>query len=484
MEDLLKQWLPILLISGNLGSQWKVMLIPLLIYGYKYLAEWYRNRFTSNSNYYSIKLSYDPRYQHSPWSMRALCWYLRKYVKPAKCVYKIDREKINYHDNDNDEILSIEKTYMLDSCPPEGIDFEFVSKDKSRKFSINLFFKVTKENINFFQEIVLSSPFEDDISYFIDQVITMFIDYSNQEKKSSIPHVYTLQTNKSHEWIKRNPLLHKTFDNLFIDRQIKSKLITDIETFINGQDFYTKIGIPYKRGYLFYGPPGTGKSSSSYAIANHTKRNLYKLSMVGLDDDQFRTIISQIPSGVVLTIDDVDRVSGTCKKSSGFKLSTSKKNNSKNGKNNDMNDDKNDDDNDDKKNDASDKKNDTNVSNKNDNTELVIDMDFSSSKINISTFLEIFDGYDYLHDTIVILTTNNHDKLDPALIRPGRADLALNITHPSDQTCIDIFNYFFPDKNNSEIVNSHNRSTAEIITRIIIPNKHDYNKCLELFNSN
>jgi hypothetical protein len=442
IEDIIQQWLPVMLFSGNAGSSWKLMMIPLLMYVYKYVAEWYREKYSTSMH--TIKIVHD--YNMSmPYSMKAISWYVRYVVKPKKCVFKIDREHVHY-DGDSESIKNITKIYLFDSCPKKGIDFTFPYpvNNKDETISINLNYRVSKDDkgVIISREIILSSIKEEYITYFIDQITVMYMDYNNKAQLTEKPHVYTCNKPGSLEWSQGNLLLPKTFDNLFIDQQIKTQLKYDLDAFLTGRDFYTKVGIPYKRSYLFYGPPGTGKSSSYYAIANYTQRDLYKLSLVGLDSEKFRLIISNIPSGVVLAIDDVDRVHGTCKKPDAKSEKESK----------------NDDD--------SDK-----------------DSDLLGPKINISTFLEIFDGYDYLQDTIVILTTNYFDKLDPALIRPGRSDLALNITHPSDQTCTDIFNYFFPNEKKEVIINSQNKSTAEIITRIIIPNKNDYHKCLKLFNS-
>jgi hypothetical protein len=441
IEDIIQQWLPVMLFSGNAGSSWKLMMIPLLMYVYKYVAEWYREKYSTSMH--TIKIVHDFN-MNMPYSMKAISWYVRYVVKPKKCVFKIDREHVHY-DGDSDSIKNITKIYLFDSCPKKGIDFTFPYpvNNKDETISINLNYRVSRDDkgVIISREIILSSIKEEYITYFIDQVTVRYMDYNNKAQLTEKPHVYTCNKPGSLEWSQGNLLLPKTFDNLFIDQQIKTQLKNDLDAFLTGRDFYTKLGIPYKRSYLFYGPPGTGKSSSYYAIANYTQRDLYKLSLVGLDSEKFRLIISNIPSGVVLAIDDVDRVHGTCKKPD---AKSEKESN----------------------NDDSDK-----------------DSDLLGPKINISTFLEIFDGYDYLQDTIVILTTNYFDKLDPALIRPGRSDLALNITHPSDQTCTDIFNYFFPNEKKEVIINSQNKSTAEIITRIIIPNKNDYHKCLKLFNS-
>jgi ATP-dependent 26S proteasome regulatory subunit len=50
-----------------------------------------------------------------------------------------------------------------------------------------------------------------------------------------------------------------------------------MQTFKMRADWYTKRGIPHRRGYLLYGPPGTGKTSMIQAVAVSFLL-LYKLS--------------------------------------------------------------------------------------------------------------------------------------------------------------------------------------------------------------
>lgn len=49
----------------------------------------------------------------------------------------------------------------------------------------------------------------------------------------------------------------------------------------------------------------------------------------------------------------------------------------------------------------------------------------------MKTLLEIFDGYEYLHGCILILTCNDASKLNPTLLRSGRIDVKQEISLPS-----------------------------------------------------
>jgi len=53
----------------------------------------------------------------------------------------------------------------------------------------------------------------------------------------------------------------------------------DLKSFMEGKDFFERVGRAWKRGYLLYGPPGTGKSSMIAAMANFLKYDVYDLEL-------------------------------------------------------------------------------------------------------------------------------------------------------------------------------------------------------------
>lgn len=48
----------------------------------------------------------------------------------------------------------------------------------------------------------------------------------------------------------------------------------------------------------------------------------------------------------------------------------------------------------------------------------------STRKFNLTTFLSILDGHTLEDGIIFIMTTNHQERLDPAIIRPGKIDRA------------------------------------------------------------
>lgn len=64
----------------------------------------------------------------------------------------------------------------------------------------------------------------------------------------------------------------KSFDNMFFE--MKDKIIERLDSFQQHEEEYKRLGIPYTLGFMFHGSPGTGKTSVIKAIARHTGRHI------------------------------------------------------------------------------------------------------------------------------------------------------------------------------------------------------------------
>ena len=60
----------------------------------------------------------------------------------------------------------------------------------------------------------------------------------------------------------------------------------------------------------------------------------------------------------------------------------------------------------------------------------------NDDKINLAFVLNLIDGIRETPGRIIIITSNYYNKLDAALIRPGRIDITLNMKNASCETCI------------------------------------------------
>ncbi|ARF12222.1 AAA family ATPase [Klosneuvirus KNV1] len=183
---------------------------------------------------------------------------------------------------------------------------------------------------------------------------------------------------------------NKTIKNTIVSDDVNKMLYQDIKTFIDGETFYAKKGIPYKRGYILHGEAGCGKTSVIKAIAGE-----YKLPMFIVDLSVFRNnneltkIISEINGYVMnkqkymLIFEDIDR-------------------------------------------------------------SQVFDRRFYDKRITEDCLLNIFDGLDETYGRITILTTNDVKilKAMPSLTRPGRMDVVIKLSYCTINQVVEIMKLY------------------------------------------
>ncbi|XP_059442228.1 AAA-ATPase At2g18193-like [Corylus avellana] len=175
-----------------------------------------------------------------------------------------------------------------------------------------------------------------------------------------------------------SPLDHpSTFDTLAIEPELKKGIVDDLDRFLTSEDFYKKVGKRWKRGYLLYGPPGTGKSSLIAAIANYSKYDVYNLELSAFSsDDELMIALLHSPGRSLIVVEDID-----CNKAVHDR-----------------------------------------------SKEVGVDPNFS--KVTLSGLLNAMDGLWSSNgdERIIVFTTNHKERLDPALLRPGRMDMHIHLS--------------------------------------------------------
>ncbi|CAI7864572.1 unnamed protein product [Closterium sp. NIES-53] len=174
-----------------------------------------------------------------------------------------------------------------------------------------------------------------------------------------------------------------------------SALLEDARVFLAGAKWYAERGIPHRRGYLFHGPPGCGKTSLIQAMAGELGLGVAVISLAssGMSDDSLHTALTNCDQCNLVVLEDIDAA---------FTAARSKA-------------------------DAS-----------------------CADSLSFSGLLNVLDGIAAQERRIVVMTTNHIERLDPALIRPGRIDFRLLLDCASSTQIARLFLRFFPDSPSSD----------------------------------
>jgi hypothetical protein len=186
------------------------------------------------------------------------------------------------------------------------------------------------------------------------------------------------------------------------------------ETFNKGEESYINAGMTFKAGLLFYGSPGCGKTSTVKGILKHCNRHaiIINLSNIKSNDEiesvfRNRRINGKKYSGKELCfiLEDCDAT----------KLSSLKERNDV----------------------PIIFKKDKSVSDNNDVVTMSKILE-DSKGFDLSCFLNVLDGIIELHGVMIIMTSNHPEKLDEALIRPGRIDFKYEFKKANKELIMDM----------------------------------------------
>ncbi|KAI0082651.1 mitochondrial chaperone BCS1 [Panus rudis PR-1116 ss-1] len=185
-----------------------------------------------------------------------------------------------------------------------------------------------------------------------------------------------------------SPRRKRPLNSVVLQEGVAEKIQQDIQAFLQRRQWYADRGIPYRRGYLLHGPPGSGKSSFIQALAGSLSYDicLLNLSERGLADDKLIHLLSNTPERSFVLIEDVDAAF---------------------------------------------------------NKRVQTSEDGYQSSVTFSGFLNALDGVASGEERIVFLTTNHPERLDPALVRPGRVDLAVKIDDATPAQAKKLFIRFY-----------------------------------------
>lgn len=211
----------------------------------------------------------------------------------------------------------------------------------------------------------------------------------------------------SHYWRKVARRRLRALDTVVMPSGFIENLVADATWFFGAATWYHERGIPYRRGYLLSGPPGCGKTSLVFALVSHFKLPLYLLNLGSLkEDSDLFDAISGVPERAILLIEDVD-ANGAVKSRKSAPAKPPRP--GRVPPNNPAH-----------------------------------PSEEEKSPITMSAFLNALDGVMSKDGRLLIMTTNHPDRLDPAVIRPGRVDRHETIGPMNAAEVARMFLRFFP----------------------------------------
>merc|ERR1719334_777240 len=190
-----------------------------------------------------------------------------------------------------------------------------------------------------------------------------------------------------------HPRQRRPLNSVVLDRGLSETIVDDVKDFIDSVNWYRDRGIPYRRGYLLHGPPGCGKTSFIFALAGELQYSICVLNLSdrSMSDDRLAHRLADAPENSIILLEDIDAAF---------------------------------------------------VSRElNPEAETAYQ---GANRLTFSGLLNAIDGVTSTEGRIVFMTTNYFERLDPALIRPGRVDYIEQISHCSHHQLLNMFAKFFP----------------------------------------
>ena len=432
-------------------------------------------RFFLNRHKYSIKLEGkitkgkygNTKYDFSD-KFRSILHYIERNLDNTDIKHILEittKEDINFNCNDEEERKN-ESSYILDQeelikitdniyCQIDiqnesDTDNKNSKIEKVRHIYVELFTDISIFYINKFLDIIKKEYLEMIENIILDKQFLFSMNNYDEELNQITYSQYMFESNIN-------------FKNIFFED--KKNFLYNLNFFLNNKQFYKERGIPYRLGILLHGYPGCGKTSLIKCIANYTNRHIINInfntikSKKVLEDIFYSDYINDYKlknNNKIYLIEEFDVNGLEILKDRKIKYEDSslsdsdstinKKNNPEESDSDDNNDNDDDDD-------------DENIDKKKDITKgeslliKTLQHGFDTSKydnktdnITLGNLLEVLDGIIETTGRIIIFTTNNINKMDKALLRPGRVDFTIEFKKCSHKILVEIFENFFKNE--------------------------------------
>ncbi|ORX93261.1 hypothetical protein K493DRAFT_223675 [Basidiobolus meristosporus CBS 931.73] len=292
--------------------------------------------------------------------------------------------------------LAVETSFKQHDNGSVSTNFGFVPGPGKHFFKYKkAWIQVERQRDGKLMDLTTGSPWETVLLTTLSRDRDVFAELLAEAQKSALSRQEgktVIYTSWGPEWRPfGNPRKRRTLSSVVLDTGIKERIVKDVKEFINNGKWYNERGIPYRRGYLLYGPPGSGKSSFIQALAGELEYNIciLNLSERGLTDDRLNHLLSIVPERSLLLLEDIDAAFSQRKQS---------------------------------------------------------DQQGFQSMVTFSGLLNALDGVASSEERVVFMTTNHIEKLDSALVRPGRIDVKEYLGNATEHQIRTLFLRFYEGK--------------------------------------
>ena len=398
--------------------------------------------------------------------------------------YGNDEENKNNNNNNNDVFIVSQKTPFVFNAELKiyaltKIFSEEATNDKEKGTTSKI------DNI----EIVLYS-YESSLATmknYIDNMTTGYLE-TIEKNRNNKRFIYTIVKTKYEEtrfecWKESCFETTRAFENMFFEG--KNEVLEKLDFFLQNREWYYSKGIPYTIGFGLHGPPGTGKTSFIKSLAKYTNRHIIVLSLKLIKtqrqlqsffyEDRYNENNKRGSIGFdnkIIVIEDIDAqgdiVLDRSKKKSGVPAIDFTKITEK-----------------------------TNVGDviktimeneKEEDKKLLstVMKPVDDEPITLDDILNLWDGIEETSGRILVISSNHYNELDPALTRPGRIDVSVEMNNASREIIAEMYQHLYEKRINTKSlskVKQHFYSPAEIIN-LYLMHKNDENAFMSRLTMN